>query len=79
MIPISMIPQGATHLTYSDGFRIAGGQFRVYYTFYKLDLGTNSWKMYYSDTDNEYPQWIDAASAFRKDYFKPEKLIPINV
>lgn len=77
MIPTDMIPEGSTHLTYSNGIRVAGGQFKVFYTFYKFD-GV-AWQMYYSDTDNEYPHWIDATRAFRKDCFKPENLIPITI
>lgn len=76
MSGLNNFPQGATHYTPTNPSRIAGGQYRVYYTFFKLEKG--EWKQYVSDTDNEYPQWVSARGCYKPGCFDPDKLLPIG-
>lgn len=66
------IPKGATHFFISSYGSRAGGATLVSVSFFKNEEG--NWQRWYTDGDNEYPQWVSGSYAYREGVFESRVL-----
>lgn len=72
---MSISPKTATHMLIRDWHCKPGGNFNVVLNFFKFEDGV--WKVYDTDSDNEYPGWILAAMVYRDFNKTLEEIQPI--
>lgn len=61
---IENLPVDTTHISKMKAVRRAGGMLQV--SFYAFKYVEGTLMVFYTDNDNEYPQWIPADSKFNR-------------
>lgn len=67
---LDIAPSRTTHIRKSGRRSFSGGEFAVYFECFKFEAG--EWSYYYTDNDNEYPQWRSLNGGH---YRKPDEII----
>ena len=61
---VENLPVGTTHISKMKAVRRAGGMLRV--SFYAFKYVDGMLMVFYTDTENEYPQWVPASHKFNR-------------
>lgn len=70
------IPEGSTHFLVSSYGSRAGGAMRADVFFFKNEAG--NWRRWYTDCDDEYPQWVNGSYTYREGVFE-SRVLPLLV